>query len=171
MGLLGNVKGKEQTQEEVQQQESQIEGLLTKEIDGIKFNIHQMPALQAAVLDRRIICMMASTVGGMLEDGNLDKDLDLKNLLNNLSSGLASLSNEEYEEFIVRMLSNVTAATPGQAPVSLASVDGINKVFKQKILTIYKLVIEVMRFNGFSVFGLVEGGLGTMPMSIANLMK
>jgi len=130
------------------------------DIDGIQFQIMLMPALTAAVLDRKIIGMLAPTVGGIVKEGGLDAELNLDAILNNLSDGLMKLDDDEMKKLLIDMLSYVSCVVPGQGVESLNNESAINKVFAKKILSIYKLIIQVMQHNGFSVFGLVGDGLG-----------
>lgn len=136
-------------------------------IDGIDFQIHTMSALKAAVLDRKILAIILPAVSGMAEEG-LDTEITYAGLLNNLGEGLLKLKDAEYEELLIQMFSKVTAVKPGKAPAQLDNEQAINEIFSGSIMTIYKLVLEVMKHNGFSVFGLAGDGFLTGITSISN---
>ena len=144
----------------------QMENLTKKEIDGITFQIQLMPALKSAVLDRKIICILAPGVGNVASNG-IDTELNLESLFSGLSAGLASLDDTEYEKLIGELLCYVSAVTK-EGVFELDNTQAINKVFQKKLLTLYKVIIEVMKFNGFSVFGLVAGGKGMSLISMLN---
>ena len=148
--------------------EQEIKNLNTKIIDGITIQMQLMPALKAAVLDKKVVCLLAPALGGAIKSQGLDTELDLETIINNVSAGLSNMSDEDYEDFLIRMFSLVTATRPGVGAYVLNEIDSINKIFEKKLLSIYKVLIEVMKYNGFSVFGLVEGGLGNLGMSILN---
>jgi len=145
-----------------------MEGLLIKkEIDGIIFTIQAMGALKACVLDRKVVSMLAPTVSGVMESG-MDTEIEMSKIIDRLADGLTRLSDEEFQDFLIQLMSEVSTEVQGEGLVYLCNKEAINKVFGKKILTIYKLLLEIMRFNGFSFFGLVEGGLG---MNITNFLK
>lgn len=140
-------------------------------IDEQEFQITLMPALKAAVLDRKIISMLAPTVGGASKNGGLDAELNLENVLNSLSDGLLKLSDSDYENLLVSLLQYVTTTVPGKGVLQLDNPGSINEVFAKKILTIYKLIFEVMKHNGFSVFGMVGDGLGIGEIFSSGLLQ
>ena len=136
-------------------------------LDGIDFQIHTMSALKAAVLDRKILAIILPAVSGIAEDG-LDAEITYSGLLSNLGEGLLKLKDDEYEALLMQMFSKVTALAPGRAPAQLDNESAINETFQGSIMTIYKLVLEVMKHNGFSVFGLAGDGFLTGITSISS---
>ena len=146
-----------------------FENLKTIEIDGIQFQITLMPALKAAVLDRKVNVMLIPTLSGVMEKEDLDAEIDLNMLIQNLGDGLMKLSDAEYENLITSLLSSVTAVG-NEGAMQLNTTDNINKIFGKKLITIYKLIFEVMKFNGFSVFGLVGDGLGIGKINSSNTL-
>ena len=145
----------------------------TVKLDGIKFQIQTMSALKAAVLDRKILAIILPAVSGLAEnsDQGLDTEITYAGLLNNVGEGLLKLKDDEYEDLVLQMFSKVIAIAPNKAPMELVNEAAINEIFQGSIMTIYKLIMEVMKHNGFSVFGLAGDGLLTGLTSISNTGK
>jgi len=142
----------------------------TVNFDGIQFQIHTMRALKAAVLDRKMLAMIFPAISGIAEQG-LDTEITPDGILNNIGDGLMRLKDEEYEDLILKMLAEVIAVAPGKAPAQLDSENAIHEVFQGKLILIYKLIMEVMKHNGFSVFGLAGDGFLTGITSISDTGK
>lgn len=136
-----------------------MDNLKNVEIDGIEFQIKLMGAMKALVLDRKILAIILPTVSGIAEQG-LDTEIGVSELLKNVGDGLMKLSDSDYKQLLLSMFSEVIAVAPGKAAVVLDSEESFNAVFSKKIITAYKLFLEVMRHNEFSVFGMAGGGFG-----------
>lgn len=128
------------------------------EIDDIKFQIVPMGAMKASILDRKIIAMLAPSAAGLLEDG-FETEVRFDKLISNLGNGLLLLSDDQYQSLLLNMFAKVTAIKKGNPVLQLNTVENIDDIFED-VLTIYKLLYEIMRVNGFSLFKLVGGGLG-----------
>lgn len=141
-------------------------------IDGISFQIHTMGALKAAVLDRKMLAIIFPAISGLAnsEDG-LDTEITQTNLFSHIGDGLLKLKDDEYKELLEKMFTEVVAVIPGKAPMQLDNESAINEVFKGKIIVIYKLLLEIMKHNGFSVFGLAGDGFLTGITSISGTGK
>lgn len=129
------------------------------EIEGTTFQLSTMPSLKACVLDRKILAIILPSLGSVAEKG-LNTEISVGTLINNLSDGLLKLNDLEFKNLILNMFAEVTAISNTDGALSLDNEININKIFNKKVMNIYKLLIEVMKYNGFSVFGVGDGGLG-----------
>lgn len=128
-------------------------------IDGMEFTIHPMPALRALKLDKRIITMLLPIISGF-KKLDLDSDIDMGAIVSGISEGMNKLDEATYEKLVIDMLSNVQCIPPGGEACQLDSAGSIDRVFVGNLLTVYKLMFEVMRHNKFSPFALVGDGNG-----------
>ncbi len=137
------------------------------EIEGHRFQLRPLPVLKAARLDKKVITVLAPILGTVK---SLDDEINIEKAVKSVMDALSSLSDAEYEAFIIDLCSTVVYTAPGQQPIELGSSD-INKIFVGELKTLYKLMFEVMRYNKFSPFGLVEGGNVTSIMSFLGEQK
>ena len=129
------------------------------EIDGIKFILNSMKALEAMKLDKKLISILLPAFNG-LKGLSMDANIDFGAALEGLSNSLLSMKDDEYEKFIRDMFSNVQAIKPGSPAMELRELDAINTIFAGSTMTVYKLIWEVAKFNKFLPFELVGGGTG-----------
>lgn len=136
-------------------------------IDGMRFQVHSMPALRAARLDK--ILMEAFTpLLGAIEDFDLSSDIDTARLATAIQTVLTSMDEAAFESFITQMLSRVVYVPDGSQPVELDR-NQIDVVFRQKLVTMYKLVYEVAKYEGFTPFVLLSDKAGGALRAIAGL--
>lgn len=124
------------------------------EINGKIFKMSPLPALLALKLDKKVISLILPIFG---EVKSLDQELELGDMLKVLSNSLNTMSDQDFEKFIVDMLST-TIYMKDHSPPEHITRDKINLIFQSDIITIYKLVFEIMRYNKFSPFELVGDG-------------
>lgn len=127
------------------------------ELEGMTFNVQPLPAMTAVKLDKKVLTVVLPAISG-LKNLSLDSELDLGALSMAVSEALGRLPDSEFENLVIDLLSCVIYLPKGDSPVELTSIQQINSVFCGKIVLIYKLLFEVMRFNKFSPFALLEGG-------------
>lgn len=125
------------------------------QIDGISFTILPLQGLKALRLDKKVVSMLLPAFKAIK---NVDTEINLGELFGALSESLDKLSESDLEKFLLDMFSTTTAIPQGQAPTQLDQ-NGIDKVFVKNPLAIYKLVWEVAKFNNFTPFALMGGGL------------
>lgn len=132
----------------------------TKEVtlDGMKFQLSSLPALTALRLDKKIVALLLPVMGGA-DDISLDAEIDLSKCIYYLSESLSNLKDDEFQSLIIDMLSTIIYIPDGKPPVQL-SRDVIDTDFRGKLMTIYRLIWEVMGYNNFSPFVVMGGGLG-----------
>jgi hypothetical protein len=132
-------------------------------VDGLEFQINLMDPLDALALDKKVVGLLLPMAG---EIQNLNSEINIGSILNGLSDSFMKMPKEDFKEFIVDMFSCVICN--GSPPLQLTR-DQINKTFKGKLFSIYKLIWEVMKFNKFSPFELLGAGGVTMETLISNM--
>lgn len=143
---------------------------ITKRIDGIDFVIRRIPGRVALRLDKQVIQLVLPAVKGLKSLSGVDLDSEISDfdfqalgpILDIVSESLSSLPEEEYVYFFTRLFETVQAKAPGKPAIQMDSEESFD-IF-DNMLTIYKLALAVMRFNKFSVFGVVAGGFETPPI-------
>jgi hypothetical protein len=144
-------------------------------IPGVIFHIRLLPVNKALLLDRKTSLMIFPAIGSFLGKNttlnNISKIMDMKidfhKVMEGLVEGLSSLNDSEYEKYILDMFSGITVDESGKPAIELNSMENLNKVFQKRLLSIYRLLVEVMRLNKFSFFELVEK-MGGLDMSQIN---
>ncbi len=134
-----------------------------KEIDGMKFYFHPLPAFTAAKMDARVLALLAPILGG-LKDLNLNASIDTETMARGASEALIKLSEGDLEEFAMKLLSATTYFKEGTPTPIEITTELINMEFKGKLQTLYKLLFAVMKYNKFSPFVLGTGGKGILAM-------
>lgn len=137
---------------------------MTKTIDGISFTIRKIPALTALRLDKQVIQLVLPVIKSLTNIGDIDMDADISKLnfsqfgsmFDVVAESLSKMPDEQFQNFFLSLFDRVQAKKEGHPAVQLNDENSLD-IFEQ-MLTIYKLAIEVMKFNKFSVFGLVAGG-------------
>lgn len=128
-------------------------------VDEMKFILHPLPAMRAMKLDKRVLTMLVPIFGG-LKDVSLESVIDFEALSKGLSEALQSLSDKEFEILIMDLLSTTVYLSPNAAPAQIDSVQVFDSIFQGRMLTLYKLLFEIMRFNKFSPFAVLGDGSG-----------
>lgn len=132
-------------------------------IDGIEFYFQPLPAFTALKLDKQIISLIAPALGGLdsLDNLSLDTDINLKVITQGIGKALDSFDSEEYEKFILSLLS-FTLHIPGDGKNTPQPIDKqkFDQLFTGNLQTVYKLIFAVMKYNKFLPFVLGEGGPG-----------
>lgn len=137
-----------------------IDGIKDVEIDDLRFQLVKMKGMKAFLLDRKIIIMLLPVIGGFK---NLDSEIDFKVISEGVQDALLKMSDTEYKSLVLDLLKEVTVRPvdpkPGEAESLPMTEPVIDTHFSGKMITLYKLIIEVMRFNKFSPFEMVAGGM------------
>lgn len=144
-------------------------------IPNVTFIIHQFDAITALKLERKINLIFLPAVGGFLggkdlvEIANLESQVNLQAIFDGFISGLEKIPDFEYENLILQLVSKIQVEIPGKPPREM-NLDVFNEVFKGNLLSVYKLIFEVMKINRFSFFELVDmvGGLGIFKTNFSN---
>ena len=132
----------------------------TKEItiDDLKFSIQQFPALKAMKIEKKLMEVLIPVMGSLISEDK-KKHIDMAKVSLGIQTGLSSLTEEKFEDVILSSLSSTYAYVNGKPEI--INIDIFNQVFTGKILTVYKLILEVMKVNKFCFFELLRGGNGT----------
>jgi len=125
-------------------------------IDGIDFMLNPMKVFTALRLDKKVISLLLPAMKG-LSGSKLDDEVDFGEILAALGESLEKMSDAETEKFFVEILQGVQIMEPGQ-PVKEVTPDVIGTSFQGKLMTLYKLVGEVMKFNKFTPFEMLQAG-------------
>jgi hypothetical protein len=133
----------------------------TKIIDGLKFYINQFPARKCIKLEKKTLTYIAPMLNILEGIKSLDSDIDLSKIAKCIQEVLMNISEEALEQFITEMVENTTVEISGESgkklTLILADMNNFDKVFIGKNMTVYKLLIEIMRVNKFGFFELVGG--------------
>lgn len=130
-------------------------------VDGLEFNLNPLPALKALKLDKKIIALLLPALSG-IKGADLDAEIDLSLVMGAISESLDKLSDDETEKLFIDLLYGVQYLPSG---AGVEDMDGstVNKVFQGKLMTLYKLAMEVMKYNKFTPFTLAgSGGLSSI---------
>ena len=138
-------------------------------VDGMSFQLIPLPALKALRLDKKVVTVLIPAISG-LKELNLDAQIDLESLSRGISEALSRLSDDDFENLAIDLLSSVTYIPDNAVPIELTSTQEINNIFSGKLITIYKLFFEVMKYNKFSPFALLEGD-GNLMSKIIGLSR
>ncbi len=132
------------------------------EIDGMNFTIQFFPARKGAALDSTTLKILSPLVDMFKGATGLDSDIDFGNVAGAIKEILINLDGNMMDDYITRMVEytivDFNADGAGARPVSLNKADIFDAVFAGKISTIYKLLLQIMKVNNFSFFGLLGGG-------------
>lgn len=137
------------------------------EVDGMKFQLIPLPLLKVLKLDKQLLTLLLPALSGFK---NLDAEVDLEAITKGISEALTRMPNEDFESFVTDLLSCATYLPSNSPPVQMTSTDQVNTIFSGKILSVYKLLFQVMKHNKFSPFALMEGG-GDLKGLISGLLK
>ena len=110
----------------------------TTTIEGMRFQINQMPTRLALKLDKKVVTLLLPIFSG-ITSLSLDSDLlDLDSMIKTLQASLIDMKDDEWDKFIVDMLSHVVYLEDG-VEVQEMNSQIIDLKFRGKLLTIYKL--------------------------------
>lgn len=117
------------------------------EVDGIKFQSLPLPLTTRLRLDKQLLTLlspMAKTIA--------DANSELTAAVQAMPEILQNLPDDDFLKLVSMTLSTSTAIT-NQGALSLAEEMGRDAVF-DNLLTLYKLLMEIWRFNKLTVFAL-----------------
>ena len=138
----------------------------TKEIGGFAFTFTPMNPFKALVLDKKVLSLLTPIIAGIKniekagETEDITEILDFKLVSEGLGEALGKMSGAEFETFARDLLRNVVVEVPGQGAFACGDDKGAMHVFTANISLMYEVMIEVMRYNKFSPFALMERGVG-----------
>lgn len=135
------------------------------QIDGMLFYMQPLPALTAARLDKRVITLILPSFGD-LDKNSLESlaDMDMGVLLSKFSKSLESIEDSSFTDLIIQLFRGTQYMSDDNAQPQDMDEEKINHLFRAKLITLYKVMFEVMRFNKFTPFELVGGGLGMIKI-------
>lgn len=128
----------------------------TIEVDGMEFYLQPLPALKAIKLDKRIVSLLVPALGG-LKDISLNTNIDMETIAKGIAEALERMEDNDVEKLVVDLLDGAAYMEKGAAAQDMTA-NIINTLFRGKLVTLYKLMFEVMKYNKFSPFVLVGGG-------------
>ena len=142
---------------------------LTKTIDGLDFQFLPMDPFKALELDKQTNALLAPLLGGI--SLGMDDEVSVEGLARGVSLALQQQGNKDFVQLFRELFSTVTVVVPGQGAHPASSATGAS-VFQGNIMLMYKVAFEVMRYNKFLPFGLIQLGPGIMRMlSSSGLMQ
>lgn len=126
---------------------------ITKEIAGFSVRFRPLPATRAFTLAKRVgSCLLP--ILKSLDLSDLKADIDVQKLLDSVSGVLAGLSDKDAVMLIVDSLQGCTVTAPGQAPVEIQDMAGVDAVFQGELEAMYQIVIESWKYNKLVPFKL-----------------
>lgn len=136
---------------------------ITKNIDGVEFLINQFPARQAERLELRTVKYFSPLIEVLegIKSLDLEAEVDFSKIVSAIKNTLASLNENEVENYITEMVSFTGAklVTDGKETIYNLKIDNdYDAVFRGRSLTLYKLLLEIMRANKMFFFELLGGG-------------
>lgn len=135
-----------------------------KTIDGMAFQFIPMAVLKASRLDKRVLALLAPVVGS-LSGLDLDSEVDADRLARGVASALQSMDDQAFTSLLRDTLDTVVYLPEGMAPLNLGNENAINQAFTGRLDTLYKVVVEVMRYNRFTPFALL-GTFGNLAQTL-----
>lgn len=145
-------------------------------IDGMNFRIDHFPARVSMKLEKRTTAFVAPLTGilkGVNFSKGLDSEIDLSLIGEAIKSVLDNLTESEFEDYIMDMIENTfyleKTERGKEVPKYLNNQGIFDEVFAGKNLSVYKLLFEIMKWNGFSFLALVGGG-GNIAGMLKKLM-
>lgn len=132
-----------------------------REIDGLVFHITQFPARKSIKLEKRTITYLAPMLKMLEGFKSLDDEVDFSAIVCGIQDVLLNLNEDTLEHFIFAMLeytSIVIKDGNGKEKITKLEADIFDIVFIGKNITVYKLILEIMKVNKFAFFALMGGG-------------
>ena len=115
------------------------------EIDGLKFQLRPIKPLLALRLDKKLVSLLLPVFKDIK---NLDTNFDLGSIFNALSGSLETLSDDDFEKFIVDMFSTTIHLSDTDGVLEVTK-DKLDTIFVGKLFSIYKLLWEIMEYIYF----------------------
>jgi len=133
-------------------------------IDEMKFQLNPLKGFKALKLDKKIVSILMPMIKGI---DSLDSDIDFGKAISGLAEALESMKDDDYEKFILDLLSTTIYTPAGKVPEVLGQT-AIDNYFQGCATTLYQLMFEVMKYNKFTPFELVSRvGTGTLKTLIS----
>lgn len=140
----------------------------TKAIGDHEFTFMPLNPFRASVMDKRVISVLVPLLGGLKnldgadgESEELADMIDFAAVADGLSKALMQLPDADLEAMLKELLRSVTVQYTGADGKLVAARCDEAKgqfVFMGNLGLMYEVAIEVMRFNKFSPFALLERG-------------
>ena len=146
-------------------------------VDNMNFQIQQFPARKGMRLEKKTISILSPVLDFLTSNKDLlaeavdpgtsknkrkgkgksilDAEIDFSKLSDAIQKILSGLDDSEFDDYIFAMLENVFYLD-GKAEAQLKP-ELFDRIFVGKSLTVYKLLIEVMKANNF-IFFAFKGG-------------
>lgn len=138
-------------------------------VDGLSFQSILLPALDAGALDIQVNALIVPVLAS-IENFSLDSEISPKMFFEALTKALQSLTKEKFKQLMTETLIN-TSYLQTNKPAQQLSEPVINEIFRGKLLTLYKTFGEVIKFNKFLPFELMEAGGLEMKEIISSLVQ
>lgn len=138
-------------------------------IEGKEFHLTPLPVMRALKLDKKIVSLILPIFGG-IENFSLEAEVDLSKMISAFSNSLSKMPDEDYQEFILSMLSTTIYCPSGGTPCEFSSENSLT-VFRGNLILLYKLLWEIMKYNQFSPFVVVGGGSQMIETFISEKLK
>jgi len=131
-------------------------------IEDKEFQLQPLKVMVALRLDKKVITLLLPLLSNVKD---LDSEINLGSALGKFAESLQNLPDDEYESFMKDLFSTVTYLPKKGIPVELS--EAMDSAFQGNITAMYKLAWEVMKYNKFSPFELMAGGLGNLTTLIS----
>lgn len=146
-------------------------------IDEVLFEIHQFTARECQKIELmtiKILSPLLNALGDIVKAKKVKLDeIDISAFVQPIQEILCGLDEVTYDRYINRIIAETYAdfkQDGSMKPTSLKNEDIFNAVFIGRTILLYKLLIEIMKFNKFAFFGLMGGG-GILQMDTSNEQK
>lgn len=128
-------------------------------VEGLEFYTQPLPVMTAMKLDKRVLALILPALDG-LKGMKMDDEVDFGSLFPAISDSLVKLPDGEFEDLVLRLLSQTAFLEKGQTPIEINDPKVLDKIFGGALITLYKVLFEIMRYNKFSPFALMGDGFG-----------
>lgn len=136
-------------------------------IGGNTYVIHTLKPRVALRLDKTIMELVMSAVGGLGGNAGDWGKLDAGVLFDGISRALRSLTPDQFIALLTELFSCVQVARPGRAPEQIDEATFDSALEGVPLVDLYRLAFEVMKRNHFSPFALAEQlGIGNLTSAI-----
>ena len=134
---------------------------IKKEIDNLTFYINQFPARKCLKLEKRTITYLAPMLTMLDGIKSLDDEIDFSKIVKGVQQVLTNIDESALEQFIMDMAEYTSVEiknTDGKAISNTMLRECFDTVFIGKNITVYKLLLEIMKVNKFAFFEFMGGG-------------
>lgn len=151
------------------------------EIQGRKFTFFPLPPLEAMSLDKQISGQLLKGLSGAnLDPEKLKKEnsslldtllsFDVGGIVNSFGAVISEWEDAKFFDFSLRLLQRTQVVVPNKAPFEILGKEEFNSAFTGlSPFDIYKILLEAMKFNNFSLFKLGEMvGIGGLIQQITS---